>query len=160
MMAELVLVKGSVPPNIRAALEAGAESLDLNTGTYLAAILTGVLRTGNAERFALVGLDHVPHKRRARKSLPWEREGEGPDDTFTVGGTQPEAACWRYQDWTLVRLGHPSGRPGPDDGWYLEGPGLHDAVKVGNRRQDAIDEADVIIRHWEREKRAQQPESA
>jgi hypothetical protein len=144
------LPKVAVAPTIADAITSGAEALDIEDGIFLAALISGAVKLGQADRLVLAALDDIPHKRRARKPLPW-----APDAPTVRGaaGVNPEAATWRYGDWTLVRLGNParSNNPEPDAGWYLEGPGVPDAVNVGLRRKVAQDEADNIIRRYERQ---------
>lgn len=147
------MVRPVLPLDIIDGLDAQAEAADIDLGVLAAAVLVGALRLGQVDRLLAAGLDRIPHKRRARRPLPWVRDDAGGNPAVLGAGPQ-EAGTWRYPhplgDWTMVRLGdHTTARsPGPDDGWWLEGPGLGDALNVGLRRDDATQAADGIIRAW------------
>lgn len=137
-----------LPVELRDHIDAAAETLDVDTSVWVIALISEAVRKGTAGTLVLSGLDKVPHKRRARKRRTWEAEGGGGIPIDTGGG--PEAAAWRHGEWTLVRLGHPGHQRRPDEGWFLEGPGVADATHVGWTRGDAIDNAEQYLRRWER----------
>lgn len=143
----------SVPEELYESFDSAATALDVNTGTYITALLIGAARSGNADRHALVGLDFVEHKRRMRPRRAWVAEGES---GVSDGQPVPEASAWRFGDWTLVRLGHPNHTRSPEEGWFLEGPGVDDATHVGWTRQQAYDNAEPIIARWERQQAAKE----
>lgn len=139
----------ALPEELFEDLDGAADALDVNTGVYLTALIIGAARSGNADRHAMAGLDHVPHKSRMRARRPWQPENAGQP----VGqiGTIPEAAAWCFGEWTMVRLGHPGPFRPADEGWYLEGPGVEDATHVGWTQKEAMDNAEPIIARWERQ---------
>lgn len=144
-------IKIVLPEDLYDDLDSAADALDVNTGVYLAAVILGAARSGNTDRHAMVGLAQLAHSRRMRARRRWEAEGDL--EGVQLGGG-PEAAAWRTSDWTMVRLGHPSPFRLPDEGWYLEGPGVDDATHVGWTRAEAMDNAEPIIARWERQQKA------
>lgn len=148
-------MSATVSAETRQRLRSLALDLDVDDAILLGAILVGSLKSGNAQRHAMEGLEAIPHKRRARRDrLRWVPDA--PTVSSTTPGASQEAATWVYKDWSMVRLGDPKAHrsAGEDEGWYLEGPGLDEPLRVGVRRGEAMTKADDIIQVYEKKQAA------
>lgn len=103
-----------LPADIVDELHTYAETMDLDTATYIRAVLTAAIRGGTIDTLARRAIDTglvVPAKRRTRRKgevRQWETDGEN----------------WHSGRWTLVRVGVAGPHPKPGEGWYLHGPGI------------------------------------
>lgn len=128
-------------PNIRKALwdalDAAAESMDVETGALVNAVLDGANRTGQLERLARVSLANERIRRRRREHL---REWVSDRDTPLPGAADQRSTIWRSGPYRMTRYGQ-----GTAGFWLLEGPGVTHGIRLPAARRDAGREADAIL---------------
>lgn len=114
-----------------------AGDMELQTSAFTRAMIAGVLDRGLAVSLAMhafdKGLVEQPKRRRARKTLPWESDGEN----------------WHFDDWTLVRRGdraHTERTKQPGEGWFLHGPGYEEPLDLATMSaKTAKDKANDLL---------------
>lgn len=111
-----------IPEKVLVPLQQASHDHDLSLVGVAILILEAAFRTGMAERLILNGLEQKA-VRIKRRGIPhiWDSVGS-----------------WRYEwgEYALQRQGPPHPREKPENGWYLEGPGLVPTL-VGKHIRDA-----------------------